>query len=656
MGNIVNAVKVFRSPVVVTVWTGERPKSGTDCVIRLKLYDQAGTALPEVELDNFLLDDFERGNEDEFGIPADFPEFLGIRIQIHDKRTSKFYEFPILRWIQPDVTWNVSLYDTSLPVADKNPEQRAKELAEKKELYKLTVKVEGMPVQIDTLTEDEFFDDKAKAASAWTKVGVFGEKAAMKVMAKDRWEDLHQLAAVYRTIGLDAPKSLTNWKTDEHFAAQRLSSCSSNLLAQCASGIPANFPVTEDMVKPLLDGETLEDIKTQNRLFIVDLKILEDIKCPDDRPLCAPMALFFLNKSKVLMPLAIQLYQKEGDDNPIFLPTDDPYVWLLAKMWFNNADCAYHQALSNICFTHLAMESVALCTNRNISPSHPIYKLLAPHIHNLPIVNGLTRSKLMAAGGWIDKTMTIGREGAQQLIIKAWKEWRIDADGILMNSLTFKGVESESVLPDYHYRDDAVLIFDLIKVYVEEIVNHYYKTDDAVVADHELQAWGAELAAPHADGAGCGIQGVPGDGKFEKKSDLVQLLNTIVYICSAGYAAANYAQYETYAFPPNYPTILNGKPPSDKKALTERAIVDAIPSIEQSLDVMVVTQLLSKRVSKALGDFDVLYIYEPEALKIVQKFKDGLKKVSVALKERNAKRARPHVILDPVDIPNYINL
>lgn len=31
--------------------------------------------------------------------------------------------------------------------------------------------------------------------------------------------------------------------------------------------------------------------------------------------------------------------------NQVFLPTDERHVWLLAKMWYNNAESAYHQAV-----------------------------------------------------------------------------------------------------------------------------------------------------------------------------------------------------------------------------------------------------------------------------------------------------------------------
>ena len=38
-------------------------------------------------------------------------------------------------------------------------------------------------------------------------------------------------------------------------------------------------------------------------------------------------------------------------------------------------------------FTHILMETVAICTHRQLSPSHPIFKLLAPHFLYLIAVN-----------------------------------------------------------------------------------------------------------------------------------------------------------------------------------------------------------------------------------------------------------------------------
>ena len=56
----------------------------------------------------------------------------------------------------------------------------------------------------------------------------------------------------------------------------------------------------------------------------------------------APMCLLYVNSSKQLVPIAIQLRQgmREEDKkepNPIFLPSDGWYAWLLAKIYYRSA-------------------------------------------------------------------------------------------------------------------------------------------------------------------------------------------------------------------------------------------------------------------------------------------------------------------------------
>ena len=51
----------------------------------------------------------------------------------------------------------------------------------------------------------------------------------------------------------------------------------------------------------------------------------------------APICLLYMNADNNLVPIAIQLKQKEGEGNPIFLPSDHLIDWLLAKIYYQSA-------------------------------------------------------------------------------------------------------------------------------------------------------------------------------------------------------------------------------------------------------------------------------------------------------------------------------
>jgi len=58
------------------------------------------------------------------------------------------------------------------------------------------------------------------------------------------------------------------------------------------------------------------------------------------------------------------------------------------------------------------------------------------------------------------------------------------------------------------------------------------------------------------------LQGVP--SSFTSTKSLQDVVTAFIFIGSVGHAAANFCQYDEYAFPPNYPAMLNGERPKDK--------------------------------------------------------------------------------------------
>lgn len=124
-------------------------------------------------------------------------------------------------------------------------------------------------------------------------------------------------------------------------------------------------------------------------MYLADYAILEDIptihRDTDIRFLTSPIVLFYVREFGELIPLAIQLGQTPSPENPVWTPRDAPEDWILAKLWVRCADFHYQFAISHLLKTHFIVEPFAIATMRQLSSSHPVYKLLKPHFRSATI-------------------------------------------------------------------------------------------------------------------------------------------------------------------------------------------------------------------------------------------------------------------------------
>ncbi|XP_005095778.2 allene oxide synthase-lipoxygenase protein [Aplysia californica] len=674
---------VFTSPVtdyMIYVQTGDRRNAGTDANVKIIMHDEDGDASEPITLDNYFRNDFERGCLDTFHVPASKIKGLQrmsriVRIElwrdkawvasdwyvdkivVENRVTNATFVFPIFRWIKSDYHYQIKHLDTSLPQYEDYPQQRKMELEDKRKTYQLTQKVPNGPAQVKSMPSDEQFSFDYKWDILSMKAKLIATSVLVKLMASGDWDSVDTLTNVYTESTFHKPRGADRWRNDLYFGLQRVASLNHSLI-ELVTSIPDKFPVTDDLLKPLLEGLTIKDAIDQKRLFMCDLKVMEGLPVRDGFTLCVPMSLFFVDKKDQLRPIAIQLYQEPGEDNPIFTPTDPSLTWALVKMWYNNADASYHQAVTHLGMTHLLMEGVTVATHRNLSQSHPIFKVLAPHFLYLIAINSRGLEVLVSDGGWVDKTMNYGNAGLFELIRRAFGSWRMEVEGTLPEDLKRRGLDDLNVLPCYHFRNDAILLYDAIKKYAKAYVDLYYPTEENLIEDEEIQSWVQELVKERSmNDGGVGILGVPGNGKLMNNEQLVQIITSIIYTCSISHASTNFPQYEEYAFPPNYPGLMRGSPPKSKTVeITQRDILDCLPDRPTTLDIMIVTKILSAKGTKSIGDFEVQYIFDPQARDIVDTFRKDLKEISRKIKERNLHRNPPYEYLDPDIIPNSISI
>lgn len=107
------------------------------------------------------------------------------------------------------------------------------------------------------------------------------------------------------------------------------------------------------------------------------------------------------------------------------------------------------------------------------------------------------------------------------------------------------------LIEDYPYAVDGLEIWSAIKTWVADYCSFYYKTDEMVQNDSELQSWWKELTEKgHGD-----KKDEPWWPKMQNREELIETCSTIIWIASALHAAINFGQYPYAGYPPNHPAM-----------------------------------------------------------------------------------------------------
>ena len=162
-------------------------------------------------------------------------------------------------------------------------------------------------------------------------------------------------------------------------------------------------------------------------------------------------------------------------------------------------------------------------------------------------------------------------------------------------ALTQRGVIDTQKLPNYHYRDDGLMLWHATKSFVEEIISVCYNCDDDVRRDEELQSFIEELnnsGLPFDSGIGEKKHGIP--TFIGGINELVTIVTAIVFAATTQQAALNNGQVDYIGFCPNAPMSLRRPPPKDKGRIDIKAILCALPDINAAATQAAIAFTLSQ--------------------------------------------------------------
>eukprot|EP01018_Ginkgo_biloba_P032634 Gb_15015 [translate_table: standard] len=372
------------------------------------------------------------------------------------------------------------------------------------------------------------------------------------------------------------------WRQDEEFAREMLSGVNP-VVIQRLQAFPPRSKLDPNMYGPQIssitathlernmDGLTVHQALEQNKLFILDhhdtfMPYLDRINALSTKTY-ATRTILFLKKDGTLKPLAIELSlppshgQQPISVRKVFTPATEGAegaLWQLAKAYVTVNDSGYHELISHWLKTHAATEPFVIATNRQLSALHPVYKLLHPHFRDTMNINALARQILINAGGILERTVFPGKYSMEMSAV-VYKDWRFDEQGLPADLLK-RGMAVEDaaaphgvrlVIEDYPFAVDGLEIWFAIVSWVKQYLSFYYKTDDAIKSDTELQAWWSEIRnVGHGD-----KKDESWWYNMESVEELEKTVTTIIWVASALHAATNFGQYIYAGYMPNRPTM-----------------------------------------------------------------------------------------------------
>ncbi|XP_053068230.1 polyunsaturated fatty acid lipoxygenase ALOX12 isoform X4 [Acinonyx jubatus] len=519
----------------IGVATGAWLFSGSHNRVQLWLVGARGEARLELRLRP------ARGQEEEFerDVPKDLGPLQFVKLRKHHSLVDDAWFcdcitvrgpgaceeatfFPCYRWLQgqdvlslPEGTARLA-GDNALDVFQKH---REKELKERRRLYCWATWKEGLPRTIaaerqDDLPPNSRFHEEKRLDFEWAlKAGALETVLKRVYTLLSSWSRLEDFDQIFWGQKSDLAERVHHcWRDDELFGYQFLNGANPMVLRRSAS-LPSRL-VLPSGTEAL--GAQLERELQSGSLFEADFSLLDGIPANvirgEKQYLAAPLVMLQMRPEGKLLPVVIQIQPPSPScpAPPLFLPSDPPLAWLLAKIWVRNSDFQLHQLQYHLLNTHLVAEVIAVATMRCLPGLHPVFKLLIPHIRYTLEINTRARSQLISEGGIFDKAVSTGGGGHVHLLRRAMAQLTYSSL-CPPDDLAARGLLG---IPSALYAHDALRLWEIIarvwkelgnvpqdnagktcphKQYVQGIVRLFYHRDDVVRGDPELQAWCREI-------------------------------------------------------------------------------------------------------------------------------------------------------------------
>lgn len=194
---------------------------------------------------------------------------------------------------------------------------------------------------------------------------------------------------------------------------------------------------------------------------------------------------------------------------------------------------------------------------------------------------------------------------------------------------------------DYPYGLDGLDVWLAIMTWVKDYCFIFYKDDDSVKSDEEIQAWWKEIReVGHGDKRNASWW-----FEMNSRDNLIQALTILIWTSSALHASVNFGQYAYAGYPPNRPTLCRKFIPDEGTQEFAELLIDSDKYYLKMLPerfAMVLSTALVEVLSRHTSDEVYLgqrrsseWTDDQEVLRKFEEFGEKLKEIEQKIAERN---------------------
>ncbi len=471
------------------------------------------------------------------------------------------------------------------------------------------------------------------------------------------------------------PEIASKWDSDRTFAYMFVGGPNPNQLVRYTQASrPQDFDLSKVALgsQPNFSGDSIEKAMGEGRLYFVDhsklrqlfanspgapapnatTRSFEGITSDDWKFIFAPYAAFAVPPGgKHLLPVAIQC-GPSAEGHQIYTPKDG-YSWKMAKACVLASHNNHHEVITHLGLTHLLVDPIVMATRIRLHNKHPIYRLLSPHFEGTVSINVGARAFLFLPERSIDRLIGSKIELNYTFLRKERLAYSF-RDNAPPKVFERQGIADRTKLPNFPYREDALLIWDAVHSWISDYVSIWYQSDADIRADFELQGWANEIQNVGEVNDFC-LSG----GGVQGRDDLIDMLTMIIFTAGPQHAAVNFSQMTDMTFVPANPMGAYAPAPRGT-GHSEQDYLNMLPPLDVAVHTWAILNLLAGVNNTRLGDYRGAFTLNPVSeaarIKFWAKLQGIEQKINAENKRRRSIYDLDYVHLLPSRIPASVNI